>query len=142
MALSRFQNNLRFAFHKEKAQIRESIPFNRIEKIGNLLSWFVYEFKDHCIKTVCDPRFLTVIFTGLAMLIAAFLFYPSNSWHFLSTACSWIFNHIHWGYMRFGLWLISEATILGVGMRAFGRFTNQKLLEHYQSQANIKKVYE
>jgi hypothetical protein len=135
---SRFQSNLRFALHKETVLMREAIPLNQMEKIGNAFSWPVYEFKAVCSMTFCDPRFITISFTLFAMIISAFLFYPSDSWYYVSTVCSWVFNHINWSYVRFGLWLLSEVIILGVGMRAFGRFTNQKLMEHYQLKGNLK----
>ena len=39
MALSRFQSNLRFALRKESIEVRNSIPLNRPEQIGNWLAW-------------------------------------------------------------------------------------------------------
>jgi hypothetical protein len=132
MVSSRFQNNLRFALRKEAFDARATIPFNRLEKIGNALSWIAYEFKAVFLKTICDPRFITIFLTIFAMLLSALLFYPSDTWRILSKICTWIFDHINWGYVRFLLWFLSEITILGIGMRAFGRFTNQKLLESYQ----------
>ena len=135
MALSRFQNNLRFALHKEASNNRENIPLNQLEKLGNAFSWVAYEFKAVFLKALCDPRCITVCFTALAMVISALLFYPSNTWRILSICCGWVVEHTNWSYVRFFLWLLSEVTILGVGMRAFGRFSNQRLLEHYQVNA-------
>ncbi|MFZ4773655.1 MAG: hypothetical protein ACOYK9_06685 [Chlamydiia bacterium] len=137
MALGQFQNNLRFALRKEVLGVREGIPLNNIEKIGDKLSWFAYDFRGFCSKILFDPRFVTVVFTAFAMGIAAFLFYPSDTWSILSTICKWVFDSINWGYVRFGLWLLCEVTIFGVGMRAFGRFTNQQLLQHYQAQGTV-----
>lgn len=131
---SRFQNNLRFALRKETAEIRESLPLNQIEKIGDKLSWFAYEFKEFCLKTFFDPRVITVCFTAFAMIFNALLFYPSNTWYILSTTFNWIVDHTNWDYVRFCLWLLSEVTIFGIGIRAFGRFTNQQLLKHYKDQ--------
>jgi hypothetical protein len=132
MAPSRFQNNLRFALRKETSDARATIPFNRLEKIGDVLSWIAYELKAVFLKTLCDPRFITIFLTTFAMLFSTLLFYPSDTWRILSKICTWIFDHINWSYVRFSLWLLSEITILGIGMRAFGRFSNQKLLESYQ----------
>lgn len=132
MASSRFQNNLRFALHKEASQARENLPLNRLEKIGNTLSWGAYELKAIFVKLFYDPRFITICFTTFAMFLTALLFYPSDTWSMLSKSCRWIVDHINWSYIRFCLWLLSEITILGIGMRAFGRFSNPKLLEHHQ----------
>lgn len=132
MASSRFQNNLRFALHKETSEARESIPLNRLEKIGNALSWGAYELKAIFLKTFFDPRFITICFSTFAMLLTALLFYPSDTWSILSKTCTWIFDHINWSYVRFVLWFLSEVTILGIGMRAFGRFSNQMLMHYHQ----------
>ena len=130
MALSRFQNNLRFALRKEASNTRENIPLNQLEKIGNALSWGAYELKAVFLKAFYDPRFITICFTVFAMLLSTLLFYPSDTWRILSKTCTWSFDHINWSYIRFSLWLFSEVTILGIGMRAFGRFSNQKLMQH------------
>lgn len=129
MALTRFQNNLRFALRKELLENRTFVPLNRAEQMGNLLSWFAYEFKAFIAKIVCDPRFVTVCFTLFSMVIAALLFYPTDTWHILSKVGGWGLGHINWAYCRFSLWILSEITILGVGLRAFGRFSNRQLME-------------
>jgi hypothetical protein len=131
MALARFKSNLRFAFHKETAENRSDFPINRSEQIGNILSWFAYEFRFVFIRTLCDPRFITVCFTSIAMLITALLFYPSDTWNILFKSCIWVIEHINWNYVRFTLWVVCEATILGMGLRAFGRFSNRNLMEHH-----------
>ena len=130
MALSRFQNNLRFALRKEGPNTRQNIPLNRLEKIGNTLSWGAYELKTVVLKALYDPRFITICFTTFAMLFSTLLFYPSDTWRVMSKTCTWIFDHINWNYIRFFLWFFSEITILGIGMRAFGRFSNQELMQH------------
>ena len=132
MESSRFQSNLRFALRKESSDERGTIPLNQIEKVGNALSWVAYELKAVLLKAFCDPRFITICFTIFAMLFSAFLFYPSDTWLLFSNICTWIFEHINWRYVRFLLWILSEVTILGVGTRAFCRFSNQKLLDYYQ----------
>ena len=131
---SRFQNNLRFALRKEASELREELPLNQIEKIGDKLSWFAYDFKDFFVKSFADPRFLTLCFTFFAMILNAFLFYPSDTWHILSTTFEWIVNAINWSYVRFCLWLFSEVTIFGIGLRAFGRFSNRQLMKYYQER--------
>lgn len=130
MALSRFQNNMRFALRKEDPNARQDIPLNRMEKLGNILSWGLYELKPVILKILYDPRFITIYFTTFAMFFSALLFYPSDTWTTVSKTCTWIFNHINWGYVRFMLWFLSEMTILGLGMRAFGRFSNLELMHH------------
>ncbi len=131
---SHFQNNLRFALRKETAISREKSPPNKIEKIGDTLSWFAYDFKEFILDVFFDPRAITVFFTAFAMILAALLFYPSDTWDTLSTIFNWMIDWINWNYVRFCLWVLSEITIFGVGMRAFGRFLNQELLKHYHDQ--------
>ncbi|MBX9839853.1 MAG: hypothetical protein K2X69_16235 [Silvanigrellaceae bacterium] len=131
MALSRFRSNFRFALHKEASNARGDIPLNQFEKIGNWLSWCVYELRFFVTSTVCDVRFVTAYFTLVAMIFTAFLFYPLDTLEIFWTACRWIFGHINWGYLRFALWLLSEITIFGIGIRALGRFSNRELLEHH-----------
>lgn len=134
---TRFNNNLRFALRKETLNIRQELPLNPIEKIGNIFSWFAYEFKDFCLKTLFDPRFVTVCFTTMAMILAALLFYPSDTWKVLATTTNWLIENINWGYMRFCLWIICEVTIFGIGMRAFGRFSNQELIRYYHDHHRV-----
>lgn len=129
MALTRFQSNLRFTLRKEPHEARK-IPLNRTEQIGNVLAWFAYEFRAVSVKSICDPRFITVCFTSFAMILTALIFYPTTTWDMITRSCEWIFDHINWSYARFGLWALSEVTIFGVGMRAFGRFSNRQLMEH------------
>lgn len=129
MALTRFRNNLRFALRKELPSGRSLTPLNRSEQIGNILSWFAYEFKSAAAKIVCDPRFVTVCFTLFSMILAALLFYPTATCDILLKVGGEVFGHINWGYCRFTLWILSEITILGVGLRAFGRFSNRQLME-------------
>ena len=131
MALTRFKNNLRFALHKEISEKRTLFPPNQSERIGNLLSWFAYEFRSIAVKLICDPRFLTVYFTSVAMIFVSLLFYPSTTWDIVIRIADSIIDHIHWGYFRFGFWILSEITILGMGFRAFGRFSNRKLMEFH-----------
>jgi hypothetical protein len=131
MKLIRFKNNLRFALHKELSEQRISFPPNQSERIGNLLSWFAYEFRSIATKFICDPRCLTIYFTFLAMIFASFVFYPSITFDILTRVAASILDHINWGYFRFGLWILSEITILGIGFRAFGRFSNPKLMESH-----------
>ena len=115
MARSRFQNNLRFALRKEASDLRATIPLNLPEKIGNVLSWFAYEFKTILVKVFCDPRFITICFTVLAMLLASLLFYPTITWLQLVRGYILISDNINWEYMRFTLWAITEVTILEMG---------------------------
>lgn len=134
MAQGRFQHHLRFALHKEPHLTREEIPLNQLEQIGNVLSWIVYEIRAVLTKLFYDPRFITVCFTLMGMIFAALLFYPTTTWNIISRICNTFFAYINWNYVRFALWVLSETTILGIGMRAFGRFSNPKLMEHYQIQ--------
>lgn len=132
MASNRFQSNFRFAIHKESSDLRTNTPPNQIERIGNWFSWFVYEFKSILHTTLTDPRFITVFLTLFVMTLTALLFYPSTTWNILEDTGRWIIDHINWSYVRFTLWLVSELTILGLGLRAFGRFSNRKLMAHYE----------
>jgi hypothetical protein len=132
MAQTRFRSNLRFALHKESSELRVDTPPNWLEKIGDLLSWIVYEFKAVIQNTIGDPRTITVCLTLFFMVLTALLFYPSNTWDIMSDIFIWIFDHINWGYVRFILWLLSELTIFGIGLRAFGRFSNRKLREYHK----------
>ena len=134
---SRFRNNLHFALRRETADIRAHLPANLIEKIGDKLSWFVYDFKDFVLKYFFDPRVITVCFTTIAMILTALLFYPSTTWDIISDSFQWIMDHVNWEYVRFCLWLVSEMTVLGIGMRAFGRFSNQELVKHYDQQSLV-----
>ena len=131
MPSKRFKSHFQFALHKENPQIRLQIPINRIEKFGDRLAWCVYDFRKMFMNCFGDPRSITIIFTLFFMLVTALLFYPSDVWQIIERTLIWIIDHIEWRYVRFGLWLISEITILGLGMRAFGRFSNPELMKFH-----------
>lgn len=131
MLSERFRSHFQFALHKEELRVRHEIPMNRVEKFGDLLSWVVYDFRRMAARVLKDPRFLTILFTLLFMTLTSLLFYPSDTWRILERASTWIFEHIEWKYVRFGLWLVSEVTIVGLGLRAFGRFSNPQLMKFH-----------
>ena len=133
MTKTRLRSNLHFAFHKESSKLREDIPTNKLEQIGNLLSWIVYEFKSIFRNAICDPRVITVCLTLFFMILTALFFYPSNTWDIMGDIFTWVFTHINWGYVRFSLWVLSELTIFGLGLRAFGRFCNKELIQHHKT---------
>lgn len=123
--------NVKFAFRKETPVIRSTIPHNLFEKIGHILSWLVYGFGEFFIKQVSDPRFITIVFTLFAMTFTAFIFYPLTSSLYFFRALRWFIDHINWEFLRLVLWIFTEVTIFGLGIRALGRFSNRKLMEHY-----------
>ena len=131
MLSTRLRNYFQFALKKEEAALRENIPPNRVEKIGNILSWFAYDFRKITQKMCCDPRSLTIFFTLFFMTMTAFLFYPGHTLATLLDTLIWSIEHVHWGYLRFILWCTSECTIIGLGIRAFGRFSNSYLMKFH-----------
>lgn len=131
MLSDRFLSHFRFALGREDAQIRQDIAINRIEKWGNRLSWFFYDFRKMAVSFFTDPRYITIFFTIFFMTVTSLLFYPSDTWRVIESVFSWVFDHIEWKYVRFGLWFISEMTVLGLGMRALGRFSNPQLMKFH-----------
>lgn len=125
------KSNLRFALRKESQEERSEIPPNKIETFGNYLSWFAFEFRHFVVRIVCDPRFATVLFTFLALITNSLLFYPSMTFDVICDVGDMIVSLFNWDYIRFVLWFVSEVTIFGLGMRAFGRFSNQQLMHRY-----------
>lgn len=131
MLSDRFRSHFQFALYKEAFRLRQEIPINRTEKLGNLLSWFVYDFRKIAGSVLLDPRFITIVFTLFFMIFTAWIFYPSDTWRIVEKTFTWLINFVEWKYVRFGLWLIAEITILGIGMRAFGRFSNPQLMKFH-----------
>lgn len=131
MQINRFQSHFQFALRREDSTIRQEIPINHIEKLGNWLAWLVYDFRKMLVNILTDPRYITIFFTTFFMILTALVFYPSDTWRIIERISLWIINHIEWKYVRFGLWFISETTILGLGMRAFGRFSNAQLMKFH-----------
>jgi len=129
MGSTRIRNHLQFAFLKEAQSLREQAPVNRVERIGNWLSWLVYDCRRVVARFISDPRSVTVLFTLMAMSFVALLFYPSITWDLFADSFVWILDHVNWRYVRFTLWLVSEITVLGLGLRAFGRFSNSELMQ-------------
>ena len=129
MGSSRIRNHFRFALKKEK--MREAIPHNQIEKLGDLLSWGAYGLPKMGRNCFGNPRFLTLFFTLFFMAITSLLFYPSRTADILFDTFLWPLRHLPWSYLRFTLWFFSELTIVGLGIRAFGRFSNPQLMKFH-----------
>lgn len=133
MFSNRFRNHLLFAIRKETSTVRDVIPYHFLEKLGNHLSWLAYEFRRALEKSVKNPKTLTVLFTLLAMTTNALVFYPSYTWDCIVDSWTWLITRINWSSVRFILWMATEVTILGVGLRAFGRFSNPELMNKFLS---------
>lgn len=133
MSSNRFRNHLLFAIHKEPASERGAIPYHFLEKTGNYLSWLAYEFRRWLAKFFKDPRTLTVLLTLIAMTTNALVFYPFYTMGCILDSLIWLISRIDWATVRFILWMSTEITILGVGLRAFGRFSNPELMNKFLS---------
>jgi hypothetical protein len=127
MTSSSFQNHLRFAFQKETLESRQGILRNRCERIGDMVAWFAYDFRHFFVKIFFDPRTITIELTLLAMLLTSLIFYPFITGSILCTIFFWLIDTISWNDVRFILWVICEITIVGLGLRIFGRFSNHEL---------------
>lgn len=61
-------------------------------------------------------------------------FYPVQTVDRTARALNWLARNISWNKIRFVAWLGTEATILGVGLRAIGRLSNEELKQSWPAQ--------
>lgn len=103
---------------------------NRLERVGRALRWGVGSVLDLLIREIKNPITIVAL-TALAMLAATIIFYPASVLSMAATVCPFVLKIQPW-MLKFALFILAESTVLGIGVRAYGRFQNQELLERWR----------
>ncbi len=107
-------------------------PRNLAEKIGQVVSRPVIEPLSFATKNIRNPAFVLALSTS-AIALTTIAFYPNQFMAVISRTVPFVLKTEPW-MVKLGTYLSLEATIFGLGLRAFGRVSNQELLASWQER--------
>ncbi len=105
---------------------------NRFEILGGLLISPLFKNADNILKHSRDP-FMIAALTTAAIGMATLVFYPEECASFVLTAFPFLSVIKPW-MVKFGVYVGTELTIFGVGLRTFGRFSNTELYHAWKEK--------
>lgn len=115
------------------------------ERLGNLGLWTVEvlpsKVLNATLKVVRDPRFVTIALTILALWANTYLFYPIHAMRVLV----WTGNMLSMlplpslATCKFATYIYVCNAILSASLRAYGRFSNSKLMDDFDPQRIIER---
>ncbi len=103
---------------------------NFMEKIGDAGLWPLENIPTMALDAVRDPRVVTIGLTSLAMLGDSFAFYPDETTCWLKAAWALVPIIPFWA-MKFSAYISTVEIISSYGLRAEGRFANNKLMDQF-----------
>jgi hypothetical protein len=115
-------------YHEGSGAVRES---NKTEKTGSFLCWSVIKPIDGILTNIKNPLFI-ISTVALGILATSIAFYPTVTVGLVSLICPWLFSIQPW-MVQLALFITTQATILGLGVRAFGRFNDQRLMQEWRA---------
>ena len=122
-----FKDYFRFLGAKEFVYTDTKATFeyqqNLLEKTGRFLAYPIWHSGDFMIRNIRNPLFVTAI-VAAGIALTTLLFYPS------------VFTGVLWGVgaLKFPAYLITQSTILGVGLRTLGRLSNSQLMMSWDAR--------
>ncbi|MDP1608135.1 MAG: hypothetical protein Q8L98_02335 [Chlamydiales bacterium] len=106
---------------------------NLIERAGNAILWTVEDLPREIYKAVANPKVITVALTAMGLYSNSLAFYASET----IALTKWAFEVLPLPgleLLRFGSYLFICALIIGAGMRAYGRFSNETLMATFEGK--------
>lgn len=91
-------------------------------------------------KKAQDPRVATIALTALALVASTFVFFPVTSFNATVIAAKFTFHliaKIPFIYVKFAAYIATCSGILGLGLRAEGRFSNTQLMNQFYGTQNV-----
>lgn len=98
---------------------------NTIERVGDLFVFPLFGGSDYFLKNIKEPYFITAL-TVVSIALTTLFFYPKKCAEFAVKIFP-LFSSIEPWMVKFGTYVISQLTILGIGLRTLGRYSNQEL---------------
>lgn len=108
----------------------------RIERVGDAILWTVEDLPREIYKAVANPKVITVALTAMGLYSNSLAFYASET---IATT-KWVFEVLPLPgleLLRFGSYLFVCALIIGAGLRAYGRFSNEALMATFEQNPQI-----
>ncbi len=129
---SGFINHARFAFAKDpNVLLKEEdrgYEKNRMEQAGDRFAWHVVELPKLICEAFENPKIVTVALTALALFSVQLTFYPIITAQAIKASIIFASNYVPFWSVKMGAYLATQAAVLGFGMRALGRFSNDDLM--------------
>jgi hypothetical protein len=104
---------------------------NSLERLGDALRKPQALFADTAIRQIQRPATIALL-TLLAVVVITIGFYPDKIRDLISALIPWAAEIRPW-MLKLVLYLGVQVTILGLGLRALGRFRNQHLMHAWQT---------
>lgn len=138
--ISPLRNYLSFAFAREFCNPRESDePFIHqkgfLEKAGGILVSPFLRPCDGLLKNIKEPFMITAM-TVSAMGLTTLFFYPEETVNALKVVFPFV-SYIQPKVVKFAVFIGSEATLLGFGLRTYGRLSNAALVNAFESKTVV-----
>lgn len=136
-----FMNHARMAFTSDPQKLSGKIyKPHLLEKIGEKLSWCVTQMPKKIWSAMHNPKVITVALTILAMTTVQFAFYPKITYIAIRTICVFIATRIPAHIAKLSVYVITQMNVLGFGIRALGRFSNEELMNNWYTKEG-QRVY-
>lgn len=113
----------------ERGSLIEPREVGRLESIGRTFSWAVQPV-DLLLKNIRNPLVI-ISLTMTSLFVATIAFYPLQAWTAAVTVFPFLEKAATPHVLQAGCYFLTQATIAGLGIKAFGRLSNQDLLDRY-----------
>jgi hypothetical protein len=119
---------------RETGEIVQRQP-SRLEKIGASLAAVLVSPLDAVMREFRNPLVIVAL-TATVLFFTSIVFYPVQT---MAIACRILpfLKYIHAGHIKGALYVLSEAVILGLGLRTVGRLSNADLMRAYREKRII-----
>lgn len=108
---------------------------NLIEKAGNAILWTVEDLPFRIYEKIIEPRVITVALTTIALYSNSLVFYFSKTRALTRQFFQWLPLPPLWA-VRFGAYSFTSLLIIGAALRAYGRFSNEALMNEFVRQSS------
>lgn len=112
---------------------------NWIEQSGDAILWTVEELPFRIYEQLANPKVVTVALTTLSLYTNSLVFYFSKTVALTKQFYQWMPLPPLWA-VRFAAYSFSSLLIIGAALRAYGRFSNEALMEHFMQPPRIAVV--
>lgn len=102
-----------------------------LERAGRALSVVVMKPLDALARGIRNPLVILSL-TVTSLFFVSIAFYPVQTWAIVTTVLPLV-KYITAAHVQAACYAISQATILGLGLQAFGRFNNEALMAQHKA---------
>ena len=124
----------RFALAREFVT-REQTPHvyqaTLVERCGGALRWGVGSALDHLLREIRNP-IVVVAIAAIAAVAVTIAFYPAVIFNAVVTVIPIVARLEPW-MAQMALYILTQTTLLGITLRAYGRFQNNDLKELWKA---------